>query len=144
MAPTSTYTEAVATQIVDRLAEGEFLRVICRSEGMPSWRTVYRWIEEHDEFAARIAHARIAGFDALAEESLVMLDQAPEKCPAGMFGEKVDAGHVQWMKNRAEQRLKLLAKWAPKKYGDKQEITHKVDEDLTARILAGRRRAGSE
>ena len=38
------------------------------------------------------------------------------------FGDKVDAGYVVWQKNRAEQRLKLLAKWSPKKYGDRQQV----------------------
>jgi hypothetical protein len=37
-------------------------------------------------------------------------------------GDKVDSGYVAWQKNRAEQRLKLLAKWFPKKYGDRSAM----------------------
>lgn len=90
---------------------------------MPAWRTVYHWIEDDQDFAARIAHARVLGFDAIAEETVAILDEAPERT-ATEFGDKVDPGYVQWQKNRAEQRLKLLAKWSPKKYGDSVNLNH--------------------
>lgn len=141
MAPTSTYSQEVADQIVDRLADGEFLRVICRSDGMPNWRTVYRWMDENKEFGARIAHARQQGFDAIAEDSLVMLDEEPERTGT-QFGSKVDAGYVAWQKNRAEQRLKILAKWDPKRYGDKLALEHSGAVDLATEIRNARKRAG--
>ncbi|SOE49113.1 terminase small subunit-like protein [Orrella dioscoreae] len=119
----STYREEVADQIVWRLAEGETLRDICRSEGMPAWRTVYDWLDAHPEFAARFARARDLGCDAIAEQTLEILDEKPERTLTEQ-GDKIDPGFVQWQKNRAEQRLKLLAKWHPKKYGDKQQIEH--------------------
>lgn len=114
----STYTPEIAAKICERIANGETLRAICRDEGMPHWTTVYAWIDADEAFSLRIAHARELGFDAIAEETLAILDEAPERCET-QFGDKVDAGHVAWQKNRAEQRLKLLAKWSPKKYGDR-------------------------
>ena len=141
MAPTSTYSQEVADQIVDRLADGEFLRVICRSQGMPNWRTVYRWMDENEGFRTRVAGARQQGFDAIAEDSLVMLDEEPERTGT-QFGSKVDAGHVQWQKNRAEQRLKILAKWDPKRYGDKLALEHSGAVDLATEIRNARKRAG--
>lgn len=139
MGQASTYTEEIATEIVERLSEGEFLRVICRDEHMPSWRSVYRWIEANKGFAARIAHARILGFDAIAEESARLLDEPPERCDT-QFGDKVDPGYVQWQKNRAEQRLKLLAKWSPKKYGEKLEIEGKLEVGVAERLARARKR----
>jgi len=118
----STYTEEIADEICDRLAEGETLRQICRDERMPAWRTVYDWKEANPEFAARFARAREIGFDAIAEDSLSLLEEKPERTGT-QFGDKVDPGYVAWQKNRAEQRLKLLAKWSPKKYGDKVALT---------------------
>ncbi|TAN09528.1 MAG: terminase [Chitinophagaceae bacterium] len=119
----STYTDEIATEIVERLSEGEPLRKICRSAHMPAWRTVYAWMQANHEFAARIARARDVGFDAIAEETLAIVDSKP-KTHATEFGPKVDPAYVQWQKNRAEQRMKLLAKWSPKKYGEKVQQEH--------------------
>lgn len=116
------YSEEVCDAICDRIADGEFLRVICRSEGMPSWRTVYKWKDARPEFAEKLKAARKAGYDALAEDSLIMLDEKPERTET-QFGSKVDSGHVQWQKNRSDQRLKMLAKWDSGRYGDKVALT---------------------
>jgi transposase-like protein len=137
----STYTEELAAEIVERISTGETLRAICRDEHMPAWRTVYDWLREHKEFAAAIAHARELGYDAIAEETIEMVDATPERCET-QFGDKVDAGYVQWQKNRVEQRLKLLAKWSPKKYGEKLEIEGKVEIGVTERLSRARNRTG--
>lgn len=138
----STYTTEIADKICERIAEGEPLRAICRDEGMPAWRTVYDWINKFPEFAARIARARELGFDAIAEDTIEMIDEAPERCDT-QFGDKVDPGYVQWQKNRVEQRLKLLAKWAPKKYGDKLELGGSLDLTVADRLARARKRTGS-
>lgn len=114
-------TPEIADEICERIANGEPLRAICRDSHMPSWRSVYDWLAEDEGFAARIARARELGADAIAEETLEILDEEPPMTET-QFGSKVDAGYVQWQKNRAEQRLKLLAKWQPKKYGDRQAM----------------------
>ena len=127
-------TPEIEAEICERLSNGEPLRAICRDEHMPSWRAVYQWMDADEGFAARIAHARDIGADAIAEETIAILDAPPERCET-QFGDKVDAGYVQWQKNRAEQRLKLLAKWSPKKYGDKQTVAHEGGVALT--VLTG-------
>jgi hypothetical protein len=53
-------------------------------------------------------------------QSLAIVDAPPERGPDG----KIDAGSVAHAKLRAEHRLKLLAKWNPKKYGDKIQAEH--------------------
>lgn len=126
----STYTLEAADQIIDRISDGEPLREICRDEGMPAWRTVYNWQNAHPEFEARFARARVIGFDAIAEHTLEIADDdsrdwEPVKDSEGdIIGIKVDGEHVQRSKLRIETRLKLLAKWDPKRYGDKIENTH--------------------
>lgn len=134
MAPQSTFTQAVADEICQRLAEGETLRAICRSEGMPAWRTVYDWSYANPEFAAAIARARDEGFDAIASETLEIVDQAP---PTTQFG-STDSGYVSWQKMRAEQRMKLLAKWDPKRYGDKLDLNHSGALNITVQKLSGK------
>lgn len=123
----TTYTEKAARLICERIAEGEPLRQICRDETMPAWQTVYGWIEAQPEFAERFARARVAGFDAIAEQALRIADtpqigQIIETSPDGTKVKSEDMlGH---RKLQVETRLKLLAKWDPKRYGEKQEIEH--------------------
>lgn len=123
----TTYTEKAAKAICERIAEGEPLREICRDETMPAWQTVYGWIDAHADFAERFVRARDAGFDAIAQEALRIADtpQIGETVETSADGKKVKRedmlGH---RKLQVETRLKLLAKWAPKKYGDKMELEH--------------------
>jgi hypothetical protein len=117
----SAYTQAVADEICERLSKGEPLAQICRDEHMPAVRTVSDWKDAHETFAADFARAREEGYDEIALDTLNIIDTIPER-HATKEGDKVDPGHVAWLKNRAEQRLKLLAKWDPKRYGDKLAI----------------------
>lgn len=124
----SSFTQAVADAICLRLSKGEPLAQICRDDNMPSVSTVTDWKAKHDHFSVAIARSREEGFDAIAVDTLNIIDTVPERC-ATAEGDKVDSGHVAWLKNRAEQRLKLLAKWDPKRYGDKMDVNHGGQEN---------------
>ncbi len=135
-------------EICDRLSKGEPLAQICRDEWMPALRTVYDWLDIDGEFSAHFTRARASGFDIIAQDCLTiaddgrndyMLARAADGDEAAM---KYDAEHVQRSKLRVETRLKLLAKWDPKRYGDKLDITAQVttqsltDEQLMERAAA--------
>jgi len=64
--------------------------------------------------------------DAIAEDTISMVDEYPEK----IQGDRIDPGWVQWRRIQIEQRLKLLAKWDPKRYGDKVGLDHSGDISL--------------
>lgn len=113
-------TPEIEDRLVEGISDGVPLQQLCREPGMPAWRTVYDWMEGDTNFAARIARAREAGADAIASESLDIVDEEPQRGPDG----KIDQGWVAHQKLRAEHRLKLLAKWSPKKYGDRVENVH--------------------
>jgi hypothetical protein len=148
----STYTEALADHIIDLLSEGTPLREICRMEGMPNWSTVYRWQAQNPAFATRFAIAREMGEDALAHECLEIADDKSkdmvEDPTTGV--PRLNTEHVQRSKLRIDTRLKLLAKWNPKKYGDRQIIDMDVtqryqgmaDDELVASIKAEAAKAG--
>ena len=123
----SKYTPEIAQEIVERLSEGTPWWEICRDEHMPHWRTIYDWMYKDDRetaagrgvgLSASIARAREIGQDAIAEDCIRIIDQEPSKI-VGDGGVRYDSAYVQWQKNRVEQRLKLLAKWNPKRYGDR-------------------------
>ncbi len=123
----SSYTQEVAAEIVDRLSKGEPLAAICRDDHMPTDRTVRNWQAADDAFASAIAGAREVGFDQIAAECLRIADTP-------LIGEErttKDDGKVEvregdmlgHRKLQIETRLKLLAKWDPKRYGDKVALT---------------------
>lgn len=128
MASRSTFTAAIAEELIDWIASGRTLRAFCRLEGKPAWRTVYDWISDYPDFAERMETARTLGFDAIAEETLHIADTPMEgvittEDPDGVTTKTEDMlGH---RKLQVETRLKLLAKWHPKKYGDK--VMHSGD-----------------
>lgn len=125
----SKYTPELAAEICERLSNGEPLRQICRDSHMPAWTRIYDWMGRDEALSGAIARARDIGADAIAEEALEILDTPPEYVLT-KNGEAVDSGYVTWQRNRAELRLKLLAKWNPKKYGDRQIISGDKDNPL--------------
>ncbi len=121
-------TPELRQEICDRLSKGEPLAQICRDEWMPAWRTVYGWIDADAEFSADILSARARGYDVIAQDCITIADdgrndyvmaRAADGDEAAM---RYDADHVQRSKLRVETRLKLLAKWDPKRYGERQQV----------------------
>lgn len=135
---TSTYTESIGTEICERLGDGEPLRQICRDEKMPHWNTIYNWMEKDEDFAVRIARAREAGHDAIAEEALQIANtpivgQIKTTRADGVEVKEEDMlGH---RKLQIETRLKLLAKWNPKRYGDKIDATLRGDPSAPLQLI---------
>src|SRR5689334_9626997 len=70
----SSYTPEIAEQICQRLKEGETLRQICRSEGMPSKTAVLHWLRDREDFRAQYAHARELQTDHWADEIIDIAD----------------------------------------------------------------------
>lgn len=138
----SSYTAEVAAAICERVANGETLRSICREDDFPGHSTVYRWLDENQEFAGRFAAARAQGEDVIAQECLEIADDGSNDWMEQHSEESASAGwrlngdHVQRSKLRIDTRLKLLAKWNPKKWGDKQHIEHSGKLGLES-LIAG-------
>lgn len=113
--------------ICEWIAQGQTLRQWCRDNGV-HYSTVYLWMEKDKDFAQRFAHAREIGTDCIADDALEIIDTVPEM--TGGESPKYDSAHVAWLRNRAEYRLKLLAKWNPKKYGDRTTLAGDSENPL--------------
>jgi hypothetical protein len=94
---------------------------------------VYDWMMKDPELSTAIARARDIGYDAMAEECLHIADtpMLGEEVTEteGDDGIKVSVKKVDMLGHRKlqiETRLKLLAKFNPKRYGDK--IVHAGDD----------------
>jgi hypothetical protein len=134
MPPKSTYTPERLQPILDRMSRGEPLARICRDEGMPDDDTVRDWGKANPDVERAIARARDRGEDAIAADCLEIADDSGGDYRMGEKGLIADTDHIQRAKLRIETRLKLLAKWNPKKWGDKIEVENKVNMAVSVTI----------
>jgi len=110
MARPSEFSPEIANAICERLIDGESLRAICQTEGMPNASTVCRWLGQNEEFRQQYAHARDAQADTLADGILDIVDDK--------------GGDAQRDRLRVDARKWLAAKMAPKRYGDSVQMKH--------------------
>lgn len=131
-------TPEIDETILANLAKGIPLAETCRTIGID--RTiVYDWRKLDADFDQRFARAREVGFDAIAEETLDIADNATNdwverRRQDGTVDSVLDAEHVQRSKLRIETRLKLLAKWDPKRYGEKTLIGSDPENPLPSPV----------
>jgi len=123
-------TPAVIEEVLSRIAQGETLAALGRELGFhpQSWADRMR---ADEGLAVAYAHARDVGADALAEQALELIDAEPARVEG-----RVDAGHVAWRRAQVDTRLKLLACWNPKKYGQKQQVDVGNKEGETLKVEA--------
>jgi hypothetical protein len=140
MARPSSYSEALAEAICERLAVGESLLKITKSEGFPSEGTVYRWLDGNDSFREKYARARDLQAEHYAAEIIDLADTPvearktvikPDGSEEITIGDAVDRTRVQ-----IDARKWYASKVAPKKYGDKaqMELTGKDGGAIEAAI----------
>jgi hypothetical protein len=125
-APT-TYNTHMASIICIRIAEGESLREIVKTVGMPDRTVVYDWLLRHPEFANQYARAREEQADTLADEIIAIADESPETVEVrdkegNVLDIKIDSGYVNYQKQRIEARKWTAMKLKPKKYGDRVAV----------------------
>jgi hypothetical protein len=109
--PRRRYTPEIAERICDGLMDGLSLVKICQQDGMPGRRTVLEWWEKDEEFRAKCARARVLQADFMDDQIIDLIATVtPESAPA----DRVKLAALTWR----------ASKLAPKKYGDKLDLTH--------------------
>lgn len=141
------YSDELGAEICRRIAEGESVRSICKSDGMPRPETVSRWVTERPEFGQLYARARevqaevyfdevidladgaAEAADALAEEAASLAD---DKHAADVY-RRVYSEEIQARRLRIDSRKWRLARMNRAKYGDrvdsegKHEIVYRIE-----------------
>lgn len=115
------YTKELAELLCEFLAQGMSLRSACKEKGMPAVRTVFGWMRDHPEFLPLYARAKEEAADAMAEEINDIADDALTEASKG--DPKSSNARVAAMKLRIDTRRWYMAKFKPKKYGDKIDVT---------------------
>jgi len=127
--PSYPLTDEITDAVCDWLVSGKPLAEFCEIPGNPSLGVLNVWRATNDLFAKRFAQARDIGFDSIAE-----------RLRTTVRGGATSTG--DWKRDRlvAETELKLLAAWAPKRYGARIENEHNLGNmdpgELGARVAA--------
>lgn len=126
--------------ICERISNGESLRQICDSEEMPAASTVFLWLSSDSAFSEQYAHAREAQADAIFDEILLIADDGRNDW---MERKNADDRSIGWMENgeamrrsqlRIDARKWMAGKLRPKKYGEKLDVEHSGQMDITVNI----------
>ena len=124
------YSQEIADQICERIADGESLRKICAEDDMPNKATVFRWLAAHEAFSDQYAHARDSQADTLFDDVLAIADQYDT------LSEALNPDLIQRAKLRIDARKWMAGKLRPKKYGDKLELdaslTHEAGDSISS------------
>lgn len=107
----SSYTPEIGARICEEIAQGAALYRLCQQPDMPSERAVYQWLEANPDFTQEYARARERQQDRCVDEIIEIADI--EEDP-------------QRARVRIDARKWRASKLAPKKYGDKVDLSHGI------------------
>lgn len=88
------YNEQITQEICYRIANGESLSSVCRSDGFPSNFVVWKWRKKHPEFDAAYIEARAAQAEHFADELIDIADDP----------RNIDHNFSVWSRIRLDQR----------------------------------------
>lgn len=125
----SSYSKALGTNICERLSQGESLRRICGDKDLPGKSSVMRWLSDIPEFRDQYARARELQADYWADEIIEISDDGTNDYVEkgnrdGSTSQAVDSEHINRSRLRVDTRKWLMARLAPKKYGDRLTAEH--------------------
>jgi hypothetical protein len=101
----------------------------CQAAGVPQ-STFSRWCDDDATLAENYARAREALIEKMANELLEIADTPVGSTDSGA----TDSGAVQKQRLQVDTRKWLLSKLAPKKFGDKIEVSGDPANPLVQRI----------
>lgn len=121
------YSDEIAAEICARVIESDYgLEQICEADDLPSARTVFRWLADHESFRQQYARAKELQGHVQADRGL---KDALTASDASLGRLKFDA------------RKWAASKLAPKQYGEKVTQEHTGAEGGPIMVITGVPRA---
>lgn len=119
--------QKIMAEVCDRIAEGEYLDVICRDDHMPAVRTIRKWINKNPEFERGYFNAYSARSYSLLDEMERLQD--PEHNPINVLQNGAwDSAHVTYVRDRVTNLQWRLQKLLPRRFGDLLKIAGDDDQ----------------
>lgn len=122
------YSPEIVDIICNRIAEGQSVREIGRTAGMPAASTIFRWLAKYEDFRAKYLEAKDVFAEVLAEEILDIADNANNdwmrRLPEDEQSEgwQLNGEHIARSRIRIDARKWIAGKLKPKKYGDRMTV----------------------
>ena len=113
--------EAILRSIFEDISKGMSLRKACKNSGIPRI-TFYDWIDKEQRLADLYTRARQQGIETRFESIEEDYSEEPQRDPETG---KIDPAWVQLQRLKIDSKKWELSKLAPKKYGDKIDVTSK-------------------
>lgn len=124
----STYSDAIADKICERIAtSSDGLVKICEEVGITT-ETAYKWRGQFEKFADKYARARADQAQLLADEIVNISDETQvgeivtKKGDGSIEIKRADM--IEHRKLRIDARKWIASKLLPKKYGERVELEH--------------------
>jgi len=108
----------ISALVLEGMRSGLSAFKACQIAGVPQ-STFSRWVDDDATLAENYARAREALIEKMANELLEIADTPVGSTDSGA----TDSGAVQKQRLQVDTRKWLLSKLAPKKYGDKLEVS---------------------
>ena len=114
--------QEIKRKICELIAEGASMLEVTRMDGMPSRPVILSWLREDSAFQADYARAREDRADVMFED----LDEVSEAAATAetaveVAGLRLKADNIKWK----------LARMNAKKYGEKSQVEHSGQVELT-------------
>lgn len=126
----SGFSKELAQKLCDKIATTDIgTHVLCKRKEFPSITTVYRWLNDHEEFRNMYARAKEAQADLLAHQIVELSNRErvgkTTTTQTGQFSGTTTTKSDNYNRTRLQidARKWLASKLAPRKYGDKVDIT---------------------
>jgi hypothetical protein len=121
--------DAICQAVLQGMRDGLSAFKACQAAGVPQ-STFNRWVDADAKLAEDYAHAREDLIERMANDVLELADSEVPETGDG----KKDWQAIQKHKLQVDTRKWLLSKLAPKKYGEKLEVSGDPANPLVQRI----------
>lgn len=127
MGRSSEYDKSMAEAICSRIALGDNINIISKEDEFPAQSTIYKWLDENEEFAENYARARARRADSRSDR----IDDYKRQCLSGLIAPDIARVVVDIEKWQAGKESS--------KYAEKQsvEVNHKGAVGLITADLPG-------
>lgn len=110
-----TFSKTLFDAMMEDLMLGHPLHDICSGPQRPTLRSFYRWLQKNPALLPRYRQARELSADSLESTILSHISAMPEKA---------DTATVNFFKLRFDMLRWVMARRAPKRYGERQTVEH--------------------
>ncbi len=134
--PPSVFRPELVAAIVERIAEGETLSAICRTDGMPTPGTFRKWALARKEVWEVLQAARELKADSLFDEAMDLAREIRDDPGSAQRVRAYDVSmsHLRW----------AAGKLNPQRYSDRSQMIFTVPIQINTTLDLGQGAAGTE